>query len=224
MTEEQTEEKGLADLLLDNNLLSIAQIELAIADQEMNDIPLDEILLVRGWITQEKLFEIAPWLKPGSGIKPPKAKPFTKPGTKTGQFSKPSLTPPAKPAPEAVAAKPAAEVETKSAAEQAATKPAAEPAANRTAASASTESKASSEPIDTATVNKALSKASQTFQKPDSKAAEDAKPAAKPVDLPKEPPVRPAGEPAVISSPVETDSVANLKAYKEVLKKILAVD
>ena len=210
MTEEQTEEKGLADLLLDNKLLSLAQIELAIADQEMNDIPLDEILLVRGWITLEKLHEIAPWLKPGSGIKPPNAKPFVKPASKTGQFTKPSLTPPAKPAPEAVA-KPTPETD-KPAVETAAVKPVA------------TDSKASSEPVDPSAVNKALSKASQSFQKPDSKAIEEAKPVAKPNDLPKEPPVRPAGEAAVITSPVESDTVANLKAYKEVLKKILAVD
>ncbi len=209
MTEEQTEEKGLADLLLDNKLLSLAQIELAIADQEMNDIPLDEILLVRGWITLEKLHEIAPWLKPGSGIKPPNAKPFVKPTSKTGQFTKPSLTPPAKPVAE-TAAKPTPEAD--------------KPTVEQAAKPAATESKVSSEPVDSSAVNKALSKASQSFQKPESKAAEEAKPVAKPNDLPKEPPVRPAGEAAVITSPIESDSVANLKAYKEVLKKILAVD
>lgn len=63
--------RNLADLLIEQELLSAAQAELAVADQEINDIPLEEILLVRGWITEEKLYGVAPWLKPGSKEKAP---------------------------------------------------------------------------------------------------------------------------------------------------------
>lgn len=86
MTEpDQSEKKDLAELLLEHKLLHKAQLELAMADQEINDIPLEEILLFRGWITQEKLDEIAPWLKGGnSGAK--------KSGN-TGQLAKPQAKP-----------------------------------------------------------------------------------------------------------------------------------
>lgn len=159
------QEPNLADVLLDKELISLAQLELAIADQAINDIPLEEILLVRGWITEHKLYEVAPWLKPGAAKAPAAA-------VITGASSKPAA---------------------KSA--------------------------------DNDAVARALSKASQSFQKPGEKNEKEAEPAKpKPTDIPKEPPVRPAGEPAVIMSPVQTDNDQNLKAYKEVLKKILAMD
>jgi hypothetical protein len=139
--------KKLADALLENNLLSKAQIDLAIADQEMSDIPLEEILLVRGWITEANLYRVAPWLKPGSGQSAPQVK-------KGGASAKP------------------------------------------------------------ADFSRAGGGASQTGQ---------AKPSAKPADIPKEPPTHPTGKP-LFKSPVESDRNQNLKAYKDVLRKILALD
>lgn len=267
---DQTEAKSLAEILVDNNLLSVAQIELAIADQEINDIPLEEILLYRGWMTQEKLYEIAPWLKPGSGIKPPPAsKPgFNKQNSRTGSFAKPSQT-----AIEAAQAKFAASEPANSAAKPQ-TKPAsAEPAKAAADKGSDAESKEAvseqakvasgdqtksahadrsneqtspaveahntnaeaqkSAATDNSAVSKALSKASQVYQKPQltppsddgaEKTGTDGKPPSKPSDIPKEPPQRPAGEPSLIVSPVETDTEQNLKSYKEVLKKILALD
>lgn len=57
-------DERLAYLLVDLNILSPAQLELALADQEINEIGLEEVVLARGWITQAKLYTIAPWLKP----------------------------------------------------------------------------------------------------------------------------------------------------------------
>lgn len=53
----------LAELILDLKILSEAQIELALADQETTDLPLEEVLVARGWLTKEELYGIAPWLK-----------------------------------------------------------------------------------------------------------------------------------------------------------------
>lgn len=97
--EEESETPSLADLLLDKNLLSIAQIELAIADQEINDLPLEEILIVRGWMTREKIYEIAPWLKPGAAkpaakkSEPPAPKETAKPVAGTSATAKPETKP-----------------------------------------------------------------------------------------------------------------------------------
>lgn len=66
-----TNGRKLADLLSEHQVLHAAQLELALADQEINDLPLEEILLVRGWIQEDKLYELAPWLKPGSKEKAP---------------------------------------------------------------------------------------------------------------------------------------------------------
>ena len=158
------QEPNLADVLLDHELISLAQLELAIADQAINDIPLEEILMVRGWITEQKLYEVAPWLKPGG------ARPSSKP----------------------------------------------EPAKVEKAAD------------NNEAARKALLKASQSYPKQERATDKDEaaaqKPANKPADIPKEPPFRPAGEPVVITSPVATDSDANLKSYKEVLKKILSLE
>lgn len=178
-TDQSDTARTLAEVLLENNLLSQAQLELAIADQEMNDIPLEEILLVRGWITETKLYEVAPWLKPGSKAAAPP--PSSKPGvfSKTGSFTKPTLKPPA--------AEPAQ-------------KPAAQSAASSSTATAS----------------------NSTTQTSSQSAA--AKPQPKPTDLPKEPPQRPAAEAMIMESPINSDREQNLKNYKDVLRKILALE
>ncbi len=53
---------GLAQLLIDGKLLSEAQADLAVADQEITGLSFDEVLLLRGWIDKDTLFRIAPWL------------------------------------------------------------------------------------------------------------------------------------------------------------------
>lgn len=70
-SENASNARNLADLLREHQVLSGAQLELALNDQEINDLPLEEILLVRGWISEDKLYEVAPWLKPGSKEKAP---------------------------------------------------------------------------------------------------------------------------------------------------------
>lgn len=141
--------KSLAEILLEHKLLHKAQIDLAVSDQELNDIPLEEILLVRGWITQEKLYEVAPWLKTGSSK--------SRTGN-TGQH----------------------------------TKPAAKPAAKAAA------------------------------DKPSAGDAPQSKPAPKPEDLPKQPPLISTASPPMLESPISVNPEQALKAYKEVLRKILS--
>jgi hypothetical protein len=53
---------GLAQLLIENKLISEAQADLAVADQEITGLSFDEVLLLRGWVDKETLFKIAPWL------------------------------------------------------------------------------------------------------------------------------------------------------------------
>ena len=53
---------GLAQLLIDNKLISEAQADLAVADQEITGLSFDEVLLLRGWVDKETLFRVAPWL------------------------------------------------------------------------------------------------------------------------------------------------------------------
>lgn len=53
---------GLAQLLIDNKLISEAQADLAVADQEITGLSFDEVLLLRGWVDKDTLFKVAPWL------------------------------------------------------------------------------------------------------------------------------------------------------------------
>jgi hypothetical protein len=63
---------GLAQLLIDSKLISEAQADLAVADQDITGLSFDEVLLLRGWVDKETLFRVAPWLNapqsPGSDI------------------------------------------------------------------------------------------------------------------------------------------------------------
>lgn len=88
--------RKLAELLSGHQVLHAAQLELALADQEINDLPLEEILLVRGWLTEDKLYELAPWLKPGSKEKAPWDTSDSKPDAKPAA----PLTNPTGPKPE----------------------------------------------------------------------------------------------------------------------------
>jgi hypothetical protein len=53
---------GLAQLLIDQNVISEAQADLAVADQEITGLSFDEVLLLRGWVDKDTLFKVAPWL------------------------------------------------------------------------------------------------------------------------------------------------------------------
>lgn len=59
---ESSRRPGLAQLLIDSKLLSEAQADLAVADQEITGLSFDEVLLLRGWVDKETLFRVAPWL------------------------------------------------------------------------------------------------------------------------------------------------------------------
>ena len=53
---------GLAQLLIDSKVISEAQADLAVGDQEITGLNFDEVLLLRGWIDKDTLYKLAPWL------------------------------------------------------------------------------------------------------------------------------------------------------------------
>lgn len=59
----ETDEE-LAEFLVANNVISVAQAELALADKALNDLPLDEVLIVRGWIKREEMYRLVPSRSP----------------------------------------------------------------------------------------------------------------------------------------------------------------
>lgn len=65
----------LSEVLVKRGIISDAQMELAMADREINDLPLEEVLLARGWIREDVLYDAAPWLKGTAAAKPAAAKP-----------------------------------------------------------------------------------------------------------------------------------------------------
>ncbi|MBY0552222.1 MAG: hypothetical protein K2W95_33390 [Candidatus Obscuribacterales bacterium] len=102
MTEQEERAMRLSEVLVKRGIISDAQMELAMADREINDLPLEEVLLARGWIREDVLYDAAPWLR-GSGAS---TKPSGGKTGKTGAHPKPSTSsnqnnqPPAeKPAP-----------------------------------------------------------------------------------------------------------------------------
>lgn len=54
--------QDLARLLVEQNLLSQSQAELALADQEVTGMTFEEVLLARHWVDQSTLEKLAPWL------------------------------------------------------------------------------------------------------------------------------------------------------------------
>ncbi len=186
MTDSESEKKkDLAEILTELNLLHSAQIELAVADQQMSELPLHEVLLVRGWITEAKLQEIAPWLL--AGTSPGQAK---NTGGSTG----------------AAQDKPQGKVESKS--------------------EAKVQQKQQSNKQGSQQSNQQNSQqnSQQSNQQNSQQSNQQEKAIVKPEDLPKEPPQRASNGPAVIESPVPSENDQNLKAYKEMLRKVLAVD
>lgn len=83
MSELEERATRLSELLVQRGLISEAQIELAMADREINDLPLEEVLLARGWIREDVLYDAAPWLKT-KGKPPAASKQESDHGTSSG--------------------------------------------------------------------------------------------------------------------------------------------
>jgi hypothetical protein len=59
---------GLAQLLIEKQLISEAQADLAVGDQEITGMSFDEVLLLRGWVDKETLYKLAPWLTEAKSV------------------------------------------------------------------------------------------------------------------------------------------------------------
>ncbi|HEY9868835.1 MAG TPA: hypothetical protein V6D08_06695 [Candidatus Obscuribacterales bacterium] len=53
----------LARKLIEQNIVSAAQVQLALADQEVSGMTFEEVLLARHWIDEATLERLAPWVK-----------------------------------------------------------------------------------------------------------------------------------------------------------------
>jgi hypothetical protein len=53
---------GLEKILIDNKIISRAQADVALADQEMTGMSFEEVVLIRGWVDKATLYKLAPWL------------------------------------------------------------------------------------------------------------------------------------------------------------------
>lgn len=86
--------EAIAKVLVSQNVLSQAQIDLAYMDMEVNDLSFEDVLYMRGWISEEKLYELVPFLKPG--YKPPakEAAPKTPVEKKVKAQAKPAVEEP----------------------------------------------------------------------------------------------------------------------------------
>ena len=90
MSEQEERANRLSELLVQRGIVAAAQMELAMADREINELPLEEVLLARGWVREDVLYEAAPWLKsPGSKAG---AKPAAGASTKTAAAGKTAST------------------------------------------------------------------------------------------------------------------------------------
>lgn len=56
-------QSDLLQLLVEKRLISAAQAQLALADQEVSGMTLSEVLLARSWVDESTLYSLAPWLK-----------------------------------------------------------------------------------------------------------------------------------------------------------------
>ena len=59
---DKAKRQDLARLLVQQHLLSEAQAQLALADQEVTGMTFEEVLLARHWVDQATLEKLAPWL------------------------------------------------------------------------------------------------------------------------------------------------------------------
>jgi hypothetical protein len=53
----------LARKLIEQNIVSAAQVQLALADQEVSGMTFEEVLLARHWIDESTLERLAPWVR-----------------------------------------------------------------------------------------------------------------------------------------------------------------
>ncbi|GEM_PF-429299 len=53
----------LLQILLAEQIVSPAQAQLLMADHEVTGMTVDELVLARGWVSEQKLDQIAPWRK-----------------------------------------------------------------------------------------------------------------------------------------------------------------
>jgi hypothetical protein len=53
----------LLKLLVEQKIISAPQADIARADVGVTGMSLDEVLVARRWVTEEKLYTLAPWLK-----------------------------------------------------------------------------------------------------------------------------------------------------------------
>jgi len=59
---DKAKRQDLARQLVEQNLLSAAQAQLALADQEVTGMTFEEVLLARHWVDRDTLEKLAPWL------------------------------------------------------------------------------------------------------------------------------------------------------------------
>lgn len=63
----------LLKLLVEQKIISAAQADVALADEQVSGMPIDEVLIARRWVSEDTLSKVAPWLKE------PRQKPAPKP-------------------------------------------------------------------------------------------------------------------------------------------------
>lgn len=56
----------LARKLIEQNIVSAAQVKLALADEEVSGMTFEEVLLARRWVDEATLERLAPWVKSAS--------------------------------------------------------------------------------------------------------------------------------------------------------------
>jgi hypothetical protein len=59
----QSNQTDLLNFLLEEKIISSAQVTVARADMEVSGLSAAEVLIARRWVTEEKLMKVAPWLE-----------------------------------------------------------------------------------------------------------------------------------------------------------------
>ncbi|MBI4532757.1 MAG: hypothetical protein HY711_02325 [Candidatus Melainabacteria bacterium] len=70
--------RDLAKILIEQKLISPAQAQLAMVDEEVSGMSFEEVLLARHWIAEDTLERVAPWLH---SHPEPQLTPLIKPGS-----------------------------------------------------------------------------------------------------------------------------------------------
>lgn len=98
MTDDDQEDR-LGDILLESGLVSNFQLDLARADHEVSGMAIDEILILRGWVSADDLYAVCPWLKRTRGLAATEGGKPSKANSKTDERPKPKAKPQEKPKP-----------------------------------------------------------------------------------------------------------------------------